>query len=502
MPDKVQLEERHSYKSILKAISLFGGLKVFQIIIGVIKNKFVAILLGPTGMGVVGMITSTTGMVSALTSFGLETSSVRDVAQAYTSKETDRVNRIITVLRKLILWTGLLGMVITFLFSSYLSKWAFGNEEYNGAFKLVSVTLLMIQLSIGQNVLLQGTFHYKYMARASLIGSVLGLITTVPLYYFFGFKAIVPVIIITAFFTLMLTWYFSQKIPFTKVKMSLRETIFGSKNMLILGSTVALVGLINTGHNYFLRLVISNYGSISDVGLYTAGMTIATSYIGIVFTAMGTDYAPRLASVANDKEMLNQTINRQALLLTIILAPMVITFIVFIKQLTILLYSSKFIDIIPMIQWMMFAMLFRAISWSISFSFVAANKPGMFMVNELISAIYSIVFSIAGYILLGFLGMGIAFFLTYSIYTIHMYLLARKAYKFRFNADFKNNAITTVAIVTLFFVLLLIIDNQIIYYTAGVLFIIMTMIYSFKKLNQLMGFSLSLQAVKKRIKNK
>lgn len=501
MPDKVQLEERHSYKSILKAISLFGGLKVLQIIIGVIKNKFVAILLGPTGMGIVGMITSTTGMVSALSGFGLETSSVRDVAQAYSSKDNERVHRIITVLRKLILWTGLLGMVITFLFSSYLSKWAFGNDDYSGSFKLVSITLLLSQLAIGQNVLLQGTFHYKYMAKASLVGSVLGLITAVPLYYFFGLKAIVPVIIISAFFTLMLTWFYSQKIPFTWIKMSFRETILESKNVLILGSTISLIGLINTGQTYLLRLVISNYGSISDVGLYTAGMTIATSYIGIIFTAMGTDYAPRLASVANDKKLLNQTINRQALLLVIIIAPLIVTFIVFIKQLIILLYSSKFIDIIPMIQWMMFAMLLRAISWSISFSFVAANKPGLFMINELISATYSFIFSIVGYIWLGFLGLGIAFFLTYLFYTVHMYLLARKVYRFRFNADFKNSAFKIISIVTFFFIMLLITPNQIVYYSAGVCFILITIIFSYQKLNHLMGFSLSFMSVLKKFKN-
>ena len=53
--------QQSSYRQIMKATSLFGGVQIFQIIISVIRSKFVAILLGPSGMGIVGLLASTTG---------------------------------------------------------------------------------------------------------------------------------------------------------------------------------------------------------------------------------------------------------------------------------------------------------------------------------------------------------------------------------------------------------------------------------------------------------
>lgn len=107
--------DRNSYSSITKAIGLFGGVKLFQILVSLIKNKLVAILLGPTGMGINGMIMSTTALISSLTNFGLQVSAVRDVSKAYTSNDEDTINQTVSVLRRLVLFTGLLGTILTFV---------------------------------------------------------------------------------------------------------------------------------------------------------------------------------------------------------------------------------------------------------------------------------------------------------------------------------------------------------------------------------------------------
>ena len=39
-------------------------------------------------------------------------------------------------------------------------------------------------------------------------------------------------------------------------------------------------------------ILISRMGSIDDVGLFNAGFTIVNTYVGLVFTAMATDYYP------------------------------------------------------------------------------------------------------------------------------------------------------------------------------------------------------------------
>lgn len=493
-------EDRNSYRNITKAIGLFGGTKVFQVLINIIKNKIVAVLLGPAGMGIAGMITSTTSTISALTGFGLGTSSVRDVSQSFSSGDNNRVNKTITVLRILIIFTGLLGTLVTFFGSSLLSNWAFGNNDYSTSFMIVSVILFMDQLCIGQTVLMQGTFHYKNMAKAALLGSIIGLVIAVPLYYIWKVKAIVPVIISSSFFHLLLTWLYSRKIPFNKVKLTIKQVFSEGKVMLTLGLAIALAGVVNTGQPYLLRLYISNCGNIADVGLYTAGITIATAYIGVVLTAMGSDYAPRLSAVANDNSLLIQAINRQTNLVITLISPLIILFIVFIKQLTVLLYSNDFLVISGMIEWMMFGMFFRAISWCLSFCIIARGESKSFFINELMSSVYFLIFSILGYRVGAFTGMGIAFCLSYIAYTLQMFLYARIKFKFYYNSETLKIILPQIALCLLCFVSMKFIDYGVLRYVVGVVELMIVLFVSYRFLNQMINVKGLITTYKRKVR--
>ena len=127
--DNNTVGDTSSYRSIFKATSLFGGVQVFQILVSIIKSKFVAILLGPAGVGIQGLFVSGTTFVQSLTAMGLSSSAVRDVAEAYGTHDNYRVGRTVTALRKLVWFTGLLGMLCVILFSPILSKYAFGNKS-------------------------------------------------------------------------------------------------------------------------------------------------------------------------------------------------------------------------------------------------------------------------------------------------------------------------------------------------------------------------------------
>lgn len=105
-------KDNSSYKESLKATSLFGGVQVFNILIGVIRSKFIAILLGPSGMGMYGLFTLTTSLISSFTNCGLGTSAVRNIAEANSTRDQNRIALIISVFRKLVWFTGLIGMSV------------------------------------------------------------------------------------------------------------------------------------------------------------------------------------------------------------------------------------------------------------------------------------------------------------------------------------------------------------------------------------------------------
>ena len=151
-----QSSQTSSYRSIFKATSLFGGVQVYQILVSVIKSKFIALLLGPLGVGIQGLYHSALQFVQSLTDMGLKSSAVRDVSEANGSGEMLKVAEVVRTLRRLVWCTGLLGMIVVMAFSPILSKTSFGDNEHIVPFLCLSITLLLDQICAGQKVVLQG----------------------------------------------------------------------------------------------------------------------------------------------------------------------------------------------------------------------------------------------------------------------------------------------------------------------------------------------------------
>ena len=82
-----------SYKHILKYTGMFGGVQVLSIVVEIIRNKFVAVMLGPSGMGLVSIYNSAMRMVADSTSLGVATSGVRNLSAAYEHGDSGEINR-------------------------------------------------------------------------------------------------------------------------------------------------------------------------------------------------------------------------------------------------------------------------------------------------------------------------------------------------------------------------------------------------------------------------
>ncbi len=476
-------EENNSYKQIFKATSIFGGVQVFNILISIIRSKFVAILLGPAGMGIVGILMSNTAFIGSLTSFGLSTSAVKNIASAHASGNDEKLGRVVATFQRLVWATGLLGFMVTLILAPWLSKLAFGNSNYTIAFMLISITLLFSQLSAGQTVVLRGMRKTQYMVKSSMLGALVGLFTSIPLYYFFGEKGIVPAIIITSITALLLTWYFSKKINLPKYKTNKELILTEGKEMLKMGFLISLSGLVSTGTTFLERIFITNYGSVSDVGLYVAGFSLIGTYVGMVFTAMSTDYYPRLVAVAKDNIRCIQEVNQQAEIALLILAPILTFFLIFVKLAIVLLYSHQFILVTTMVQWAALGIFFKAASWAMTIILLAKGESKAYFWSEVSANIYVLFLNIGGYYFGGLTGLGISFLVAYFIYFVQVFIVVNKLYSFKFSRSFIKIFLTQFSVAVLCFIMVNVMSG-IITYLMGAVLVTVTVIFSWKEMNR------------------
>ncbi len=70
-----------SYNQIIKSTTIFGSSQLFVILIGVIRTKILAVLLGPIGVGLIGIFSSIVDIIRSLCGFGMDTAGVKAIAE-------------------------------------------------------------------------------------------------------------------------------------------------------------------------------------------------------------------------------------------------------------------------------------------------------------------------------------------------------------------------------------------------------------------------------------
>jgi O-antigen/teichoic acid export membrane protein len=431
-------EEKSSYRQIMKATSILGSVQVVQIVIGIIRSKFIAVFLGTAGMGVTGLYTSALSLIQGLTSFGLSSSAIKNIAESHSTGDLEKIGKTVSIFKKLVWFTGFLGLIVTIFLSPLLSKYSFGNYDFTIPFVLLSVTLLLQQITNGYNVILQGTRRISLLAKAGIWGSIFGLIFTIPLCYYFGVNGILPILILNSLTSLLLAWWFSKNIKFKEYQISFLDALRQGNNMIKMGIVMSLNNFIVLGISYLVRVYINYEGSIEEVGLYSAGSAIVTMYVGLIFSAMTSDYYPRLAAANNDNKKSVDIVNKQAELAIIIIAPFLLIFLVFMPLVITILYSKQFIDTKGYIEWAIVGMIFKTVGWAIAYQLIAKGHTKVFIINEIFANCYVLISNILGYKFWGLTGLGIAFTFSYFIYMIQVFIVTNHNYNFQISRALKK----------------------------------------------------------------
>jgi O-antigen/teichoic acid export membrane protein len=446
-------ESKSSYLQIVKATSIFGGVQFFNILISIIRTKLIAIFIGPTGMGIISLLNSSLNLVSGITGLGIETSAVKHISEHYKDENLKSVSPIITIVKKISFVTGVFGALIVILFSSCLSKLTFGNSNFTYFFVYLSITLLLKQLSIGQMVVFQGLRKLKILAKVNFYGNLIGLFFSIPLYYYYKIDAILPSIVVVSVSSVLVSFYYSRKIEIEKVNIPNSQLFVEGKSIIKLGVLLTLSSLLTLLSSYIIQIYVGDLGGLKEVGFYNAGFTLLNSYVGIVFTVMSADYFPKLSSVCDDNKKIRISVREQSYMSIYIITPIIILFLTFIPLIIKILYTSKFVSIIPMVCFGILAMLFRAVSWSMGYVLIAKGDYNVFIKTALGFNALSVVLNVLGYYFYGLEGLGFSFLIYYLMHLIVLKIITKKKYDFYFETKFYHTYIICITMCFVAFLL-------------------------------------------------
>lgn len=426
-------QKESSYLHILKYTGLFGGVQGLSILISIVRNKLVALILGPQGLGLISLFNSTVKLVSDSSNLGLSMSAVKNISEAYETGDDERVARSISTIRLWSFLTALVGTMLCVVLSPLLDKWTFNWGNHVLHFILLSPIVGLIAITGGETAILKGTRRLKTLAAISVLNVIMALITSVPLYLLWGEKAIVPSLVIAALSQMLLTvWHSYRAHP---LRLTANRLLFTEGyGMVRLGVAFVMAGILGSGADFIIRSYLNNVASLQEVGLFNAGYMMTMVYAGLVFSAMDTDFFPRLSAVNTDREQRNLEVNRQIEVSMLLISPMIVFFIISLPILLPLLYSHQFMPAIDMVQVMSLALYFRAMKLPLSYIPLAKGDSVAYLFLEMIYDITIVIMVVFMFRSFGLKGAGFAITITGVLEYVLLLVFMRVKYGFRLSS--------------------------------------------------------------------
>jgi enterobacterial common antigen flippase len=443
--------EKHTYGQILKSSVLIGGSSVLNIGIGIVRTKAMALLLGPAGFGLMGLYGSIADLAVSIGGMGVNSSGVRQIAEAAGSGDDKRIARTVTVLRRMAVLLGILSAGVLVLFCRQVSALTFGTDEHAGAVALLSLVVLFRLAATGQGALVQGMRRIADLAKIGILGAFFGTMISIPVVYFLREEGVVPSLVCIAAISTVTAWWYGRKVRIQPPAMTLSDAGHEAASLLKLGFVFMASGLLVMGAAYAVRIIVVRNIGLEAAGFYSSAWTLGGLYVGFVLQAMGADFYPRLVSVATDNPRCNRLVNEQAQVSLLLAGPGIIATVTFAPLLIPLFYSNKFVEAVEILRWICLGMALRVITWPMGFIIVAKNRQLIFFGADLAWTVVNVGLAWLCVGQFGLNGAGIAFFGSYVFHALLIYPIVRTLSGFRWSAANRKAGVVFLCSIALVF---------------------------------------------------
>ena len=403
-------------RHIVKAMGIFGGSQALVIALGILRNKFLAMWLGPLGVALNAIFISTQELIVSAVGLSLRTGGVRDLSAAVAAERPQVLANLLRVAATL----ALAGGALTLMLSPALSVWTMGGTTSSWwCFALLATGVAAAIALDADMAALQADGQLKALARIPVAAAAVCTLAAIPLYRLTGLQAVLPVYLLMTFtYAFMARRERRLHCLAPSASVSLRQAWRDAGPMLRLGGYLTVAAVAERLGGYLFIVYMTTSAGDTDLGLYQGGYTLINNYVMVIFTAISAEYYPRLAAVGRSAMRTRAFAGGEFKVAAWVLMPVVVAFISVSELVVRILYSSDFLPMVPYVDWGLCGIVARAFSYCLAFVILARGDGRTFLITEIAGAAIGLLLRIAGYRFGGFSGLGMAYILEYALYSL------------------------------------------------------------------------------------
>lgn len=436
------MTEGNSYRQILRSSSIIGGASVINILVGLLRMKAAAVLLGPAGVGLIGLLTNVLGTAAGVAGLGVGNVGTRQIAEAAGLGDPRQV----WIVRRALFWLTLVlaafGGMFFWMLRNVLAVRVLDDKSMADTLGWLSIAVALSVAAASQNALLNGMRRIGDIARVSVGSAALSTVGAIGALWCLGSAGIVIFVLAAPFASFLFGHWYVARLPRVPQKATPISVMSAQwRAMLKLGFAFMVAGLASTIGQLAVRTLIQRELGADALGHFQAAWVISMTYIGFVLGAMGTDYYPRLTAVIKDNSAVNLLVNEQSEVALLLAAPVLMAMLALAPWIIRLLYSGEFSEATEVLRWQVLGDILKIVSWPLGFIILASGAGKTFMCTEWLGmgVFFMLTFTLLP--VMGVTAAGASFLAMYAIYLALVWALARRSTGFRWSVNVKRYAI-------------------------------------------------------------
>jgi len=483
------MSNKEDYNHTFKTTLLFGFVQVINVAVKAIINKVAAVVLGPSGIGLIGLLTSISGVIKTTASLGISQSIVKDISEQNAKNDIVKYSRLIKLTHQLLLVTSLLGFLIACLiipFRNALSAGALSVEN----FVHLGLAVTFITLWEGQLAILKGMRKLRYLAKANIIASLLGLFLSCFIYIYFEDDGIIPVLVLTPFIALLVSRFYVKKIQLQETPPSDIKWMAQTRPIIKTGLALSFATILSQLTVFLTSLYIVHKSGLTELGYYNVGILMMVGYFSVIINAITTDYYPRISAISDNNTKIGEELNKQSMVSLMICLPIFVIFIFILPFALPLLFSEDFLIAVDFIKIGVFGTLITILSNQFDLILVVKRDTKIFIVCALILRVIELICNLLFFHYYGLVGLGWSIVVTAILHMVIMMFIINKLYNIKYHR-LMVQALSFVAIYIFFTTILSVATSGDTKLVVGVILVLLSLMISYVFAKNILDLNLS-----------
>ena len=429
LPGAEKCDNKQIILKLIKTVFFSAIVTFIRIISGFIASKVVAVFTGPSGVALIGAFNNFIAIALTFANGAINTGVVKYTAEF--ADNNGKLKQLFSTAFKISIACSLIIGFFLLVLASYFSEWVFSSEMYTGAIRVLGITIIFYSINTLFISILNGKGQIKKYTIVNTVGSVISLLFTVVLVYFFRLNGALYALVLAqsiVFFVTAALIIKSDWFDWTYFNKSFDTDVARKLGRF---SLMALVTALTTPVSQILlrNLLIHNLG-INSAGYWQGVIRVSDGYLLIITTSLGTYYLPKLSSLVKEHDIRKEIFNALKIIVPAVFIGCVIIyeFRFFIIK---VLYTNDFLKMEPLFFWQLLGDFFKVAAWVIGYLMVAKAMTKLYIMTDVV---FSLVYVCLGYIfvkIFGLQGITIAFAITYFLCLLAMIIVFRKLLFYR-----------------------------------------------------------------------